>query len=53
MTCYIIDTETTGLDNPQVIELGWLPIDLPDCLGRTAELIVQRFRPSKEIELGH
>ncbi len=52
MTCYIIDTETTGLDNPQVIELGWLPIDLPDCLGRTDELIVQRFRPSKEIELG-
>lgn len=51
MTCYIIDTETTGLDKPQVIELGWMRrngINSPP----TEEVFVQRFRPSKEIELG-
>ncbi len=51
MTCYIIDTETTGLDNPQVIELGWLLKAEPNS-NKSREVFVQRFRPSKEIELG-
>lgn len=51
MTCYIIDTETTGPDNPQVIELGWLLKAEPNS-NKSGEVFVQRFRPSKEIELG-
>lgn len=51
MTCYIIDTETTGLVQPQVIELGWLLRVEPNS-NKSGEVFVQRFRPSKEIELG-
>ena len=56
MKAIIIDTETTGIDQPEVIELAWLgPIDSP------SEWLVgspgvgggsQLFRPSKPISLG-
>jgi DNA polymerase III subunit epsilon len=42
---YIIDTETTGLENPEIIELGVI-----DLAGN--EIINQRFRPTVEIEPG-
>jgi exodeoxyribonuclease X len=51
MTCYIIDTETTGLDKPQVIELGWL-LKAELNSHKSQDVFVQRFRPSKDIELG-
>ncbi len=42
---YILDTETTGLINPQVIELGVIDLD-----GK--EIINQRFRPETDITDG-
>jgi len=53
MTTYIIDTETTGLKDPQVIELGWLRFaDIAGLSQIDEGTTVLRFRPGKEIELG-
>lgn len=55
MSALILDTETTGIDEPEVIEMAWLgPLTLgplegpmgPTCGGS------QSFRPSKPISLG-
>lgn len=45
MTAYIIDTETTGFTNPEVIELAY-------CRRINPVIESKRFKPSKEIELG-
>lgn len=52
MSVYLIDTETTGTKDPQVIQLAWLR------LAFNGEYILEDgtfnrfYRPSKEIELG-
>lgn len=50
-TAIIFDTETTGLNEPEVIEAAWLRLLSPFTLGVTEEYC-QRFKPSKPIELG-
>jgi DNA polymerase III subunit epsilon len=42
---YILDTETTGLENPEIIELGVI-----DLAGK--EIINQRFRPTVQVSEG-
>ncbi|WP_434513813.1 3'-5' exonuclease [Dechloromonas sp. ARDL1] len=51
MTAIIFDTETTGINEPEVIEAAFLSILNPFSLGITSEYC-QRFKPSKRIELG-
>lgn len=51
MTAIIFDTETTGLNDPEVIEAAWLRILSPFTMGITEEFC-QRYQPSKEIEFG-
>lgn len=43
MKAVIFDTETTGLDAPEVIEAAWLPIDIKGDRAGLAE--VSRYRP--------
>jgi exodeoxyribonuclease X len=46
----VIDSETTGLVDPEVIEVAWEPIDID---GEVIEPgMVYRFKPSKPISLG-
>lgn len=54
MSAIILDTETTGIDDPEVIELACTaPLVSPDLADIAAvECTVQRFRPSKPISLG-
>lgn len=52
MTTYIIDTETTGLNEPEVIELAYQRIDSLDPAGLYAALTLKCYLPSKPIELG-
>lgn len=49
MNAIIFDTETTGLDAPEVIETAWVRIDIA---GNKLGGQVDRFRPSKPISLG-
>lgn len=50
MTAIIFDTETTGLDEPEIVEAAWLPIDVA---GEPLDAITcSRYRPSKPITLG-
>lgn len=49
MTAYIFDSETTGLNDPQLVEAAWL--QLGEGLSVTSEFL-QRYKPSKPIELG-
>lgn len=55
MGAIIIDTETTGIDEPDVIELAWLRLsdEFPVHLSE-AEVVgqMQRFKPRKPISLG-
>lgn len=51
MTTIIFDTETTGTDEPQVIEAAWLRLDSPISLSVT-EQFEQRYRPTQRITLG-
>lgn len=52
-TCIAIDTETTGFDEPQVIEYAWAPVTAkPGPTFAMGEATVQRFKPSKPIQLG-
>jgi exodeoxyribonuclease X len=51
MNALLIDTETTGLDAPELVEEAWLPVDIAGNIvppGGT----VSRWRPSKPISLG-
>jgi exodeoxyribonuclease X len=51
MNAVILDTETTGTEDPEVIETAWLSIDIA---GKNSEPggEVSRWRPSKPISLG-
>src|SRR5690625_7221091 len=51
MTAIIFDTETTGTQQPQVIEAAWLRVDHPGSLNITEEYEA-RFQPSEPISLG-
>ncbi|NYT66564.1 DUF3820 family protein [Alcaligenaceae bacterium] len=51
MTAIIFDTETTGTNEPQIIEAAWLRLDSPMTLNVT-EQFEQRYRPSERITLG-
>lgn len=51
MTAIVFDTETTGFQEPQVIEAAWLRLNSPDSLYVEADFL-QRYKPSKPIELG-
>lgn len=50
MNAIVIDTETTGLDTPEAVEVAILPVDLEGCIEPGGE--VSRWRPSKPISLG-
>lgn len=49
MTAYIFDSETTGLNEPQLVEAAWLR--LREDLSVAGEFL-QRYKPGKAIELG-
>ncbi|TWH63855.1 exodeoxyribonuclease X [Azomonas agilis] len=51
MTAYIFDSETTGFQEPHLVEAAWLKLDTPSTLAVTEEFL-QRYRPGKPIELG-
>ena len=51
MTAYIFDSETTGLNDPHLIEAAWLRLKDVSSLTVTADFL-QRYRPGKPIELG-
>ncbi len=51
MRAIIFDTETTGLNEPEIVEVAW--IDAEDIhQQRGPSFYVKRFKPSKDIELG-
>lgn len=51
MSALLFDTETTGTNEPEIIEAAWLQLSDPTNLTVLATY-EQRFRPSKPIELG-
>jgi exodeoxyribonuclease X len=51
MTAYILDTETTGLVDPEIVEAAWVVPTSPQDLTERASFL-HRYRPSKAIELG-
>lgn len=51
MNAIILDTETTGLKEPQATEAAWLRLASIQTL-EVAEEFLQRYKPSKPIELG-
>jgi exodeoxyribonuclease X len=51
MSALVIDTETTGFDEPQPVEVAWLRLDDPLSL-KVTEMFCVRYRPSKPISLG-
>lgn len=51
MKALIFDTETTGINEPEIIEAAWLHISDP-LNTEVLETYEQRFRPTKLIELG-
>jgi exodeoxyribonuclease X len=59
MTAIIFDTETTGLDEPEIIESAWMGAKFcasdenPDVIELTFGIpIVKRFKPGKPISMG-
>lgn len=57
MQAIIFDTETTGLQDPEVIEAAWMAVDFgQDPQGQTVlregEPVVRRYRPSGRISMG-
>jgi exodeoxyribonuclease X len=46
---YVVDTETTSVEKPEVIELAWLQIGFPITVSSSYE---QRFRPKGAISYG-
>lgn len=58
MTAGVIDTETTGVEEPDVIQLAWLPLlpvftGAPETLrGEGVVVTLNRYRPRKQISLG-
>jgi exodeoxyribonuclease X len=51
MTALLFDTETTGFNEPQVIEAAWLELESPATLAVLGQF-EQRYKPSKPIDLG-
>jgi exodeoxyribonuclease X len=51
MNALVFDTETTGVNEPCLIEAAWLRVDAPRSL-RVLERFEQRYAPGKPIELG-
>lgn len=49
MKAYNLDTETTGLVDPELIEIAWLKLDSPKILSVDDDFH-QRYKPSKPIE---
>lgn len=47
----ILDTETTGMVEPQVIELAWMAVDHPQSMNCT-QSFHSFYKPSKPVELG-
>lgn len=52
IAAYIIDTETTGVDDPEPIEIALSPFWLDDPAMTAHAVYVRRFKPSKPITLG-
>lgn len=52
MSVYLIDTETTGLKDPQVIQLAWIRLTFNEGCIVEDGTFNSFYRPSKEIELG-
>ena len=52
MSIYLIDTETTGLKDPQVIQLAWMRLAFDGVYILVDGTFNRFYRPSKEIELG-
>lgn len=50
MNAYIFDSETTGLNEPHLIEAAWLKLKDISSLTVTADFL-QRYKPGKPIEL--
>ncbi|MBJ2237028.1 3'-5' exonuclease [Pseudomonas fluorescens] len=50
MTAYIFDSETTGLNDPHLVEAAWLQLESISSLAVTADFL-QRYKPGKPIEL--
>lgn len=50
MKALILDTETTGLEEPQPIEFAYVEID--DHFDVVGKVFLQRYRPSKPLEWG-
>jgi len=51
VSALVIDTETTGFDEPQPVEVAWLKLEDPLDL-TVSESFGARYRPSKPISLG-
>lgn len=51
MTAYIFDSETTGLNDPQLIEAAWLRLGDIGALPVVDQFLC-RYKPTKPIELG-
>lgn len=51
MTALIFDTETTGINEPAIIEAAWVEVNAPFTLAVMDEF-EQRYNPGKTIELG-
>jgi exodeoxyribonuclease X len=51
MSAIIFDTETTGINDPEIIEAAWLKINNPFSLA-IEEKFLSRYKPSKQISLG-
>lgn len=52
MATYVIDTETTGMNEPEVIELAWAEVDVLALEWFSPRRGLQRYLPSKPSELG-
>lgn len=53
MSALILDTETTSVDEPEVIQLGYMgPVRQLTAAGLDESVQVARFKPSKPISLG-
>jgi exodeoxyribonuclease X len=51
MNACVLDTETTGFDEPQPVEIAWVRLEGPQGL-RTLDMCCCRYKPSKPITLG-
>ena len=51
MNALILDTETTGIDEPQPVEIAWLRVEGPSEL-KIEQMFCSRYKPSKPISLG-